>query len=125
MRTIRRVKIEYQCQVCKTKYPTKKEALACESRALEEKKFVVGDLVEAKEERECLKHNESYSVRGIVTKIIDPQAPDEEYEIKWLRIPERRRQHVFQYEVTYHCPHCGEKCAPPYYAPEIEKVDKH
>lgn len=113
----------YQCDICKTKYEKASDAEKCEARTLEEKKFKVGDLVQAIEKRQCLSSEGSkeYICKGKIVKIIGPMAPDEEYEIKWLN-SERLNNHVWEYEIEYICPHCGEKKGARYYAPEIRKT---
>src|SRR3989344_4816404 len=93
----------FQCEVCKTKYRTEKQAQECESRTKEMKIFWVG-----------------YMAIGKIVKIEGPVLPDYEYECKWLGgDPKRLNSHVYEYWLSFKCPHCGEKRKHPYYGPEL------
>lgn len=119
----RKIEVWYQCKICKTKYRSPEQALACEARPLESKVFSVGDFVAVKEKRPCT-CGRQYTLHGQVVKKLGPQVPDDEYEVKWIQIPGRRGQHVFMYQVEGLCPHCKEKRSTHCYGPEISKKRK-
>ncbi len=115
-------KVLFQCRVCRTKHSSRRAAASCEAKGLEPRVFRKGDQVRAKEPRQCFDQSQ-YVMSGTVIRVLGPQAPDEEYELKWLGgRRERLRRHVYQYEVWYKCPICGRSKTARYYAPELEPV---
>lgn len=118
-------KVFYRCSGCKTKYANKKEALLCEKRILEKKVFNVGSRVKNIETRVCQKKQKRYFFSGIVTRIVGPELPDYEYEVKWLGGKEERlNAHVFVYQVKFRCPKCKETKCCRYYAPELKFISR-
>ncbi len=123
MKKIVKATILWQCEICKTEYTKKSDAEKCEAKPIEKKKFKLGDLVRVKEKRTCFKSEKPYICEGVIVKIIGPEPPDFEYEVKWLGSQsERLNSHVFWYEIGYICPRCNKPKRVRYYAPEIEKV---
>ena len=118
--------VSYACMVCRTKYSNKKEAAEREKKPLEPRTFKLGDRVSNIEPRMCAGPKEKpYIFKGTITKISGPEAPDYEYEIKWLGGKrERLNSHVFYYEVSYTCPNCNKKTKASYYAPELKRLQK-
>lgn len=116
-------KVFYRCSRCRTKYADKAKALQCEQRVLEAKVFTVGSRVKNIEPRFCITGQKQYFFSGRVTKIVGPELPDYEYEVKWLEgKKERLGAHVFMYEVKFRCPCCKEIKEVRYYAPELKSV---
>ena len=120
---------EARCSVCKTKYKSKSEpkavekALQCKNRSLEEKIFKKGDLVTNVELRTCSITGGKYYFKGKVVRVLGPMLPDYEYEVKWLGgVSSRVNGHVFQYEVSFMCPHCKEARKEFYYAPLLKPI---
>lgn len=123
MRKVVEKKTLYACSKCRTKHSNEKDAIRCEKMPIEKKEFRIGDRVRNIEPRTCDSKDKNYIFSGKVVKIIGPQPPDEEYEMKWLKgKPKRINSHVFQYEVEFRCPHCGERRGHLYYAPEIKLI---
>mgnify|MGYP001604770733 CR=1 FL=1 len=111
----------YLCSKCKTRYPNKKDAARCEKRTREKKTFRVGDKIQNIEPRTCQIKQRNYIFSGRVLRILGPKPSDYEYEVKWLGgEKERINGHVFQYEIEFNCPRCGEKRQERYYAPELK-----
>lgn len=115
---------ETSCSVCKTKYRSKDKskavgkALQCQKRPLEKKIFKKGDAVTNIELRTCSITGRAYYFKGKIARILGPMLAYYEYEVKWLGgIPNRVNGHIFQYEVSFICPHCKEKRLEIYYAP--------
>lgn len=123
MKKIVRRTVLWQCGVCKTAYDSKKAAQECESREIEERIFKKGNLVRNIEPRECGKTHAEYQFRGRVIRVIGPQPPDYEYEVKWLG-GRGINLHVFQYEVKFRCPSCQKIKTAFYYTPELIRVRK-
>ncbi len=110
--------IRYQCEVCKVKYRTEKQAINCEKRKLEPRQFSLLQTVWFVEPRQC--GNSLYKAKCQVVKIIGPMLPDEDYENRHLGgNPARKNSHVFQYEVEFVCPFCSEKKRARYFTPEL------
>lgn len=115
-------KVLYQCRICRTKYSSGRAAAACEAKGREPRVFRRGDHVRAREPRQCFDQS-PYVMSGTVIKVIGPQAPDLEYEVKWLGgRRERLHNHVYRYEVWYKCPICGKSKTARYYGPELELI---
>lgn len=92
---------------------------------VETKVFGIGSRVKNVEKRQCTRERKPYTFSGVVTKIVGPEAPDYEYEVKWLGgKSERLGSHVFQYQVRFTCPHCKEIREHRYYAPELRKIGR-
>ena len=111
----------YVCDICHTEHTSQAAAKRCESMPVEEKRYRSGEFVCNIEPRFCDKKQEPYEFTGKVAKIIGPMPFDYEYEAKWLS-GRGLNQHVFQYEVSYSCPSCGENKRARYYAPELRKA---
>jgi len=126
--TMRRVvekSVSYRCSRCRTKHTNKRDALRCERMPVEAKTFKIGSRVENVEKRTCARGQKQYTFSGVVTKIIGPEPPDFEYEVKWLGgRPERLSSHVFLYQVKFRCPHCKEVREERYYAPELKQISR-
>lgn len=117
-----RVSKIYQCQKCKNKYKSKARALKCEAQSIEQKLFRVGDAVTWREKRTC--HNgKIYSLRGRIESVRGPVVPDEEYNIKWLQ-GALSGQHIFEYIVSWRCPHCSDELDNSFYGMELIKLKK-
>lgn len=118
MKQVSKTVTRFQCDTCKTEYHNRREAFDCEAKPCEKKMFSVGDKVSNKEKRTCIggKH---YIFRGHVIRVIGPEPPDEEYEIKWLG-GKRLDRHVYHFEVRYRCPVCKKTKTALYYAPELK-----
>ncbi len=113
----------YRCIICKTVYNRRLKAKRCELKGIEKKLFKKDDSVCNKEQRVCGITEKPYRFRGKIVKIIGPMPPDYEYETKWLGgKAERLNNHVYEYEVKFSCPHCGQKKRSRYYAPELERL---
>ena len=111
----------FQCEICKTKYRTAKQALECEARIKEKKVFKIGDVVRGYECHVCSHEgaDRNFLPEGKIVKILGPMVPDYEYEVKWLDgRPERINGHVYLYEVIYKCL-CGKPRGCQYRNPEI------
>ena len=113
--------IIYTCGICHTDHSSKAAAQKCESMPIEERGYKIGDRVRNIEPRTCNKKDKPYHFTDKVVKIIGPIPFDFEYEVKWLG-GRGLNQHVFQYEVSFSCPQCGEKRRERYYAPELQKT---
>ena len=123
IKVIKKMVVEYQCSVCGTKYTNKKDALKCAKMPCEQKIFKIGDLVTNTEELRCACGRKPYLFEGKIIGISRPQAPDEEYEKKWLGWKkERLTSHVFLYEVSYECPVCHIEENRVFFAPELKKI---
>lgn len=123
MKKVVQKKTLYVCSKCKTKHSSKRVAEQCERMSIEKKAFRIGDRVRNIEQRMCNAKDKTYIFSGKIIKIIGPEPSDYEYEMKWLGGKrERVNAHVFQYEVEFKCPHCGEKGEHLYYAPELKKI---
>ena len=97
--------IRYQCRVCRKKHTTENAARYCEARPVENKAFILGQVVRVIERREC--SGRPYFAKGVVTSITGPTLPDRDYEIRWLGAkPERLNGHIFMYEIKFFCPRC-------------------
>lgn len=123
MRKIVRKTVVFQCGVCKVEHKTMKEAIECEGRTLEEKKFKLGDKVRGREKHNC-DHGQiekNFLPRGYVIEIYGPELMDEEYSNKWLG-GGLLYCHVYQYRVEYECL-CGKVRQYQFYSPEL-KLDK-
>ncbi len=94
MKRIVRKQVLWECSVCKTAYPNKKDAAHCEKVPLEEKKFKIGDRVQNILPRRCQKRLEDYTFSGRVVKIAGPRP-------HYLGC-----RHVFDYMIEYVCPRC-------------------
>ncbi len=123
MQRVVQKEILYICPVCKVKYFNKKEAVLCEKRILEKKKFLVGDRVSNIEPRYCQTEDKDYVFSGKIVRILGPQPSDFDYEMRWLG-SKRLNYHVFEYEVVFRCPHCKDKIVAHYYAPELKPTDR-
>ncbi len=111
----------FQCEVCRAKYRTAKQALKCKARIKEKQVFKVGDFVKGYEPHVCSHkgRDRNFLTEGMVIKILGPMCPDYEYEVKWLGgKTERLNGHVYLYEVEYLCL-CGKSRKYLYRAPEI------
>ena len=117
----RRVRLTYVCKSCRTRYRNKKNALKCEAMPVEDKFFHVGDLVKWREQYHCDRYNKNYFPKGRVARILGPMLPDEEYNIKWLQ-SRLSGKHVFQYEVKWTCPYCGNSCGNLFYGMELKQI---
>ncbi len=125
MRRVVERSVSYRCSCCRTKHTNKRDAKRCERMPVEAKAFKVGSRVENIEKRICARGRKQYRFSGVVTKVVGPQAPDYEYEVKWLGgKPERLRSHVFQYQVKFRCPHCKEIREARYFAPELRTISR-
>jgi len=118
-----RTSIQYQCEICGTKYRKAAAAKKCEARILEEKKFKVGDKVLIIPARACSQvhttraFGKPFWPKATVVKVLGPMLPDYEYEVKWLG-SRGLNNHVYQYEVKYDCL-CGRKRGDLLYLPEL------
>ncbi len=117
----RRVVRRYRCEQCRTKHRSRAQAARCEAMPVEERRFRVGDAVTWREPRHCSAFDRSYRVRGRVLSVRGPQLPDEEYNNKWLG-GMLAGTHVFQYEVSWRCPHCKEPQAGLFYGAELRRL---
>src|SRR3989344_6420869 len=123
MRKIIKVTIQWECGVCKEKYPKVGDAAKCEQRNLEKKRFAVGDCARSLEQRYCNKIPKKYYAIGIVTAIKGPKPSDSDYEARCLGGKnERLNAHVSTYIVDFTCPCCDEKRQCSYYSSEISKL---
>lgn len=123
MKKVVQTRILYVCSKCRTKYSNKKDAARCEKRTREKETFRVGDAVQNIEPRTCQMRQKNYIFSGRIAKIFGPKPSDYEYEVKWLGgKTERVNGHVFQYEIEFNCPRCGEKRQELYYAPELRVI---
>ncbi len=117
--------VSYQCEVCKTKYRSEKQAKECEERILEEKLFKVGDKIIIIPARTCDQVGSTWAFgkpfwpKATVVKVLGPMLPDYEYEVKWLG-SRGLDNHVYQYEVKYNCL-CGDKRGDLLYTPEMRQ----
>lgn len=116
------VSVSYQCEKCERKYRTPTKAQECESQPVEPKKFKVGDRVSWREAKECGQAGRNYFINAIVTKVIGPTLPDEEYNIKWLQ-GHLAGKHVYEYLLNWNCPYCTTEHAGVYYGIELLKVN--
>ncbi len=117
MKTVSEVVRVYQCEVCKSWYQGKKQALTCEKMPVEEKKHKLGSRVKAIEQHEC-NCGRKYLPEGKIVRVLGPEPFDYEYETKWLR-GRGVDTHVFVYEVNFSCPKCHDKKSKHFYYPEI------
>lgn len=122
MKKIVRTVTEYMCEVCRTRYKSIIVAHKCEARKTEERFFKKGDWVTNIEDRECAVVNWHYRFRGQIVRVLGPQAPDEEYEDKWLG-GRGLDLHVFQFEVRFRCPCCQKMQTALYYSPELRRIN--
>lgn len=114
----------FQCEVCGTKYSTKKQALKCENRTKENKIFKKGDVVRGLEYYLCDhgKKESKFLPEGRVAVVIGPTLPEYEYEIKWLGgKAERINGHIYLYDVTFKCL-CGKVRSDLFRTPELVMV---
>ncbi len=124
VRKISRVKVTWQCVICKIEYTNKKRADECAQKPIEQKTFKKGDRVVAREKRQCHNSQVPYKVLGVISRISRPVPPDEDYEHRWIQKHERVKTHVFEYDVLYTCPRCKQIKRARYYAPEIRKTKR-
>ncbi len=125
MRRVVEKRVSYRCSRCDTKYTNKRSALRCDEMPVEATVFKIGSLVRNIEKRMCGRDQRQYTFSGVVSKIVGPQAPDEEYELKWLGgKPERLNSHVFLYQVKFRCPHCRKMQEARYFAPELKLINR-
>ena len=114
----------FQCEICGHGYPTKSQALKCEARVKERRKFRKGDLVKGHELYVCVdgKKKNKFLPEGRITIVIGPTLPEYEYEVKWLGArPERLNGHIYLYEVTFECL-CGRTRSNVFRTPELVLV---
>ncbi len=120
---------EAACTVCKKKFTgktanaAKEQALRCSEKPVEKKIFSIGDKVRNIEQRTCGSYNKPYYFRGRITKVLGPMLSDYDYECRWLGGKSKRLHgHVYQFEVTFTCPYCGEERTELYYAPMLKRA---
>ncbi len=112
--------VRYQCEHCKRKYKTGKQALTCEAKLVEQQQFDIGDRVTWTEQRKCIL-GRKYSLNGKVAVVTGPKLPDEEYNNKWLQ-GKLSKKHVFEYVVDWVCPHCHFHESGKFYGVELKKL---
>ncbi len=107
MRKVKRTRTYYRCGVCGTEHERKSDAKACEAGGVEEKKFKVGDLVQAVERRRCVQGHR-YACIGKVVKVIGPIPYSAEEHGKgfglWMAAG-----HIYMYEIATGCAKCRSK----------------
>ncbi len=119
MKKHRKVVHKYSCEICKTKYGSASEALACEKKPVEQVIAKIGDRVRIEIKHEC-GCSKKYFPMGKITAISGPQPPDFETEVKWLGgLSERLNSHVLTYDVSFACPRCRKKKETRCFAPEL------
>ena len=102
----------YICEVCKTEYTKKKDALKCEAKLLERKVFHAGDIVRNKNKRTCSKKMKKYILKGKVVRVLGPISISD------------NRNHIFQYEIKYICPACNQEKQALYNASELKLIPR-
>ncbi|MEK7608328.1 MAG: hypothetical protein AAB495_02010 [Patescibacteria group bacterium] len=119
----------YQCEVCKTRHPSKKEALRCEKKPVEEKIFSLGDTVQLNRFVYChnLQHpSQKFRAVGRIVRVRKPEPADEDYENRYLGGKrERKQSHVLSFEIKYKCPFCKKEKDALCLTPEMELVKKN
>jgi hypothetical protein len=107
MKKIPKTKTYYRCEVCKTDYERKRDALACEKSGVEEQKFHVGDKVFAREGRQCVQGHK-YVCGGKIVRVVGPEPYSEEVHGKGFGLW-GVRGHIYMYELTACCYVCADK----------------
>jgi hypothetical protein len=123
MKKVTRCVTFYRCEVCGSDHKQRASAKKCESMPVEARIFKVGDSVRAVAPRICGRR--WYACFGTIVAIGLPQAPDEDYEARWLGgRRERLGSHTILYCVEYTCPICRRVKEAKYYAPELMSAAK-
>lgn len=124
-RVRRIVSTRWLCDVCGISCRSEKSAEKCEARPLEVQPFRIGDYAIWRESKMCDCSKRAFVPHGEIVDIIGPHRPDYEYEVKWLGGDRKRlASHVFEYELSYRCPRCGDRKRQRFYAPELKRTKR-
>ncbi len=118
----------YPCDKCGFEYAQELDAFLCSQKPIEDIIFAVGDCVRLRTPHRCktpLLRLKEMPAEGTVTQIKGPIPPDEEYENKYVRIPERLRVHVYAYVVEFACGRCQQAFVRDCYLPDVSAALLH
>lgn len=125
MQVVRKTVTSYKCDVCKTSYTNRKEAMRCEAKPVEKKLFEIGDRVVCRVVHVCnCQGFQKFKFKpvGKIVRVLKPEPMDGE-DNKWVQRPDALEIHAYQYEIKFRCPKCRGKRGYVAYTPELTPLN--